>query len=237
MNDTYNLDDITNLISLLRSKDGCPWIRTQDYDSTKQYILEEVYEVLEAVDLKDRIKLREELGDVLFEILLYCQFGKEDKAFTIDDVIQGIGEKIKTRYTHIFGSDKALTAEEVERKWNINKNKRRKIVDLSIDLDSLPKELPALIRAEKVQQKVLRSGKSKIDTKRSIDLVTQKIIDFDKEYMKYDRGKLEEKIGDILFEIVTLSLSLEVQGEFALTKSINNYIAEKDYRLGEARNE
>lgn len=237
MDNEYSLENITNLVSLLRSKDGCPWIRTQNYDSTKQYLLEEVYEVLESVDIKNTKKLCEELGDVLFEILLYCQFAKEDKAFTIDDVIQGIGEKIKTRYTHIFGDDKATTAEEVERKWNMNKNKRRKITDLSVDLNSVPKKLPALIRAEKVQQKVLRSGKNKINTKRSLYSAVQKITDLDKEYLNYDREKLEEKIGDILFEIVTLSLSLKIQGEFALTKSINNYIASKDYTLGEERNE
>lgn len=237
MEEKYKLYDLINLVELLRSKEGCPWIKTQDYISTKQYLMEEMYEVLEAVDLNDNKKLCEELGDVLFEILLYCQFAKEDQAFNFDHVVQCICEKIKTRYTHIFGDEKASDPEEVEKKWNANKNKRRGILNPAKDLSSVPKELPALLRASKVQKKMLRYVDYKVDSKEEINSVIDKIKDLNTNSKNLDRDELEKEIGEIYFNMVKLSSSLNIEGEFALTGCINKFINSNNYELGEYKNE
>ena len=212
----------------LRGPDGCPWDRQQDRNSLKPMLVEETYEVLEAIDNNDPDGLAEELGDLLLHVVFQAQLGKEDGAFDIDAVIDGICDKLVRRHPHVFGTETASTPEEVIKNWEAIKaqEKTRKLKDRTPEqrslLEGIPTRLPALHEAHQISSKAARVGFEWPD----IEGVFGKLKEETHELREAMTGpensrqsRVEDEIGDILFVIVNLARFLKIDSESALKRA------------------
>ncbi|NJD01060.1 MAG: nucleoside triphosphate pyrophosphohydrolase [Ruminiclostridium sp.] len=222
--DKYDLKDLLDIMTLLRSADGCPWDREQTHDSLKRYMIEETYEVLEQIDKKDSGKLCDELGDLLLQVVFHAQLSKENGEFDMDDVITGICRKLISRHTHVFGEAKADTSEKVLENWEEIKKKEKGIESHTGVLKDVPSNLPALMRSFKVQQKAARVGFDwdKIDD--VIAKVDEEIQELKDVYKSNNMERITDEMGDALFALVNLSRFLKIQPELALTGTTNKFI-------------
>jgi len=217
MNDLYKLVEV---MRRLRSVNGCPWDREQTHQSLKPYLLEETYEVLNALDSGDDEHFKEELGDLLLQIVFHTQLAAEEGRFTIDDVAQSIVDKLVRRHPHVFGDVKVGNSEEVLQNWEkIKKGEGKKSV-----LDGVPEHLPALLKARRVQEKAKRVG---FDWD-SVDGAFEKLVEEMRELKEVvslgKAGGAEEEFGDILFSIVNISRFLGIDAEDSLRKTINKFM-------------
>ena len=212
----------------LRGPDGCPWDRQQDRNSLKPMLVEETYEVLEAIDNNDPDGLAEELGDLLLHVVFQAQLGKEDGSFDIDAVIDGICDKLVRRHPHVFGTETASTPEEVIKNWEAIKaqEKTRKLKDRTPEqrslLEGIPTRLPALHEAHQISSKAARVGFEWPD----IEGVFGKLKEETHELREAMTGpensrqsRVEDEIGDILFVIVNLARFLKIDSESALKRA------------------
>jgi MazG family protein len=188
------------IMDRLRGEDGCPWDREQSYESLRGYLLEECYEVAEAIDEDSRDGLCEELGDLLFQIVFLARLAKEERAFTVEDVVAGIAEKMVRRHPHIFGDGTADTALEVLRNWEeIKREEKREAggeeADRSV-LDGIPGALPALLRAQRLGAKAARVGFDWDEESEILDKVREEIDELRDAFEKRDRDAIREEIGD-----------------------------------------
>lgn len=224
----YNFNDFLKIMKKLISKDGCPWDKVQTHESLKKYMIEECYEVLDAVDNNDDKNLCEELGDVLLQVVFHAQIAENRGAFNINDVINNVSEKMINRHPHIFSDACADTPEEVLDNWESIKKREKGYNSKTDILKSVPKSLPALIRAEKVQKK---ASMSKFDFD-SLDSAFEKLYEETEELKavinKSDSKKMEE-FGDLLFSAVNISRFLKLNPEFALTNAIEKFINRFEY--------
>jgi len=216
-------------MSLLRSEKGCPWDREQTHESLKKYLLEETYEVLEAIDLKDKDKLCEELGDVLLQVVFHSQIAQEEGQFNIDDVITGICRKIILRHTHVFGRDTAYTPDEVVHNWETIKKKEKGITTQTEVLKEIPQNLPALIRSWKVQQKAAQVGFDWDDIEDVFNKVYEEIQELKDVYNSKNVERINDEVGDVFFALVNLARFLQVQPELALTHTVQKFIERFEY--------
>ncbi len=199
----------------LRSPEGCPWDRKQTHESLLPYLLEETYEVVDAVKKGDDEELKEELGDLLLQVVFHSQIAKERGAFDIKDVVDAIAKKLIHRHPHVFGGREDIkTAEDVSREWERLKEKEGKRKE-SI-LDGIPESMPALERAYKLQKRAAKVG---FDWE-NFDGIKKKLIEelseIEAELKRGDREKLEEEVGDLLFMAVNLARFLGIHPEIAL---------------------
>ncbi|MDA3845438.1 MAG: nucleoside triphosphate pyrophosphohydrolase [Vallitaleaceae bacterium] len=153
---TYTFDDLVEVINILRGDGGCPWDREQTHDSLKMDTIEEAYEVLDAINNKDDANLKEELGDLLLHVVFHAQIATDEGKYNIDDVACGIVTKLIRRHPHVFGVDPAKTSDEVLVNWEVIKSEEKQNPALSVEMTHIPKALPALIRARKVQKKAAK---------------------------------------------------------------------------------
>lgn len=213
--------DLVELMRKLRDKDGCPWDREQTHESLKPYLVEETYEVIDAIDSKDAVRLKEELGDLLFQVLFHSQIAREEGEFDIADVIRACLEKMTSRHPHVFGEERLKTAEEVIKVWHQIKVAEGKEASV---LGSLPRHLPALQKAQKVQKKASRVG---FDWERVEDVIAkiEEELGEVKEAMAQGRQEeVEEEVGDLLFAAANLSRFLKINPEEALHKTIEKFV-------------
>lgn len=228
MKEKYNFEDLLNIIKVLRSENGCPWDKVQTHETLKEAMLEEAYEVVEAIDKKDTKNLCEELGDVLLQIVFHSQIEKENKQFDITDVVDGISKKMIHRHPHIFADAKAENEQEVLQNWEEIKKKEKAFQTQTEVLKAVPDALPALIKASKVQKK---ASDLKFDFETVFDAL-QKVKEEIKELemeLNEENGNIEEEFGDILFSMVNISRFLKINPEFALTKSMKKFINRFEY--------
>jgi len=202
-----------------RLRKECPWDREQTHQSIRHSLIEETYEVIEAIDQNDFPELKRELGDLLLHIVLHAVMAEEQHSFTLDDVIDSISEKMIRRHPHIFSSTMVEDSQEVKRNWeNIKLSEGRTSV-----IDGVPKEMPALLRALRIQEKASKVG---FDWKKKRD-VWKKVEEEIKELSHAERSKneahIEEEFGDLLFALVNYSRFIGVIPEFALHKSIKKF--------------
>jgi MazG family protein len=156
--EVYSYEDLLEIMKILRSPQGCPWDREQDHESLKKYIIEETYEVIEAIDLKNPEKLCEELGDVLLQVVFHSRIAEENGQFSMNDVIQTVSEKMVHRHKHVFGLEQAETADDVIDLWEKIKKEEKGYKNHTSVLDGVPSVLPALMRSYKIQQKAAKVG-------------------------------------------------------------------------------
>jgi tetrapyrrole methylase family protein/MazG family protein len=192
--DIKRFDSLVEIVAYLRSPQGCPWDRKQTHASLREHLLEETYEVLEALDEANLKKLRSELGDLLMQIIFHAQMGKEAGEFGIEDVIEGINRKLISRHPHVFGSRQVKDAEEVLVHWEELKKKERQ--EKGSMLDGVPKAMPALAYSQSVQDRVARVGFDWPSDEGVLDKLVEEITEFKQSETKLKR---DEEFGDILF--------------------------------------
>lgn len=220
----YNFKDLLNVMDRLRSENGCPWDREQNHNTLKKYLIEESYEVIDAIDKDDIEGLTEELGDVLLQVVFHSQIGKEFGEFDIRDVIHGITNKMISRHTHVFGKDVCQTSDEVLSTWEKNKKKEKNIESYTEDLKSIPRSLPALIRSYKLQEKAASIGFDWEDVEGPISKVHEELNEFLEVYKSEKYDKIIEEMGDLLFSIVNVCKFMKIDPEVALTGTIDKFI-------------
>lgn len=211
------------IISTLRGENGCPWDKEQTHQTLRQAMLEEAYETVDAIDNNDVKNLCEELGDVLLQVVLHSQIAKESQEFTINDVIDGICRKMIFRHPHIFGDESAESPDDVLQNWDKLKSVEKGFSTQSDVLKAVPKALPAMTRAWKVQKKAADVNFDFKKIEEVLDKVDEEMLEF-KEELFDKKDNIEEEFGDILFSLVNLSRKLKINPEKALTKSTEKFI-------------
>ena len=218
---------LINIMKELRDKEhGCPWDLEQTPDTLKKYILEEAYEVIEAIEDNDKEELKKELGDLLLQIVFQSQIAEENKDFNFEDVAQSISEKLERRHPHIFGEKNKLTPDEVKNNWELikkDKEGKKRI------LDGVPKTYNALLRSLRIQDKVASVGfewNSSVDI---IEKIKEEMNELEEGIINNDIVNIEEEIGDVLFVMVNLAKRLNVNPEDALQKANNKFIGRFNY--------
>lgn len=217
-----NFDELVKIVAKLRSPEGCPWDREQDRDSLKPYFIEEFYEVIDAIEENDEEGIREELGDLLFQIVLQSQLSKEEGSFDINDVVEGISLKMVRRHPHVFGDKDLKTPEDVSGWWE--EHKRREGKNRRSIMDGIPKTLPSLLRAGEIQLKASKAG---FDWERIEDVykkLEEEIGEFRDALQKKDHKEIEDELGDIIFVLVRIANFVNVNAEDALRKTIRKFI-------------
>ena len=225
----YGFEDLVEIMKTLRSPNGCPWDREQDHESLKKYLIEETYEVIEAIDLKSPGKLCEELGDVLLQVVFHAAIAEENGRFTIYDVIDGISRKMVHRHEHVFGKAHAETSDDVLELWDKIKKQEKGAKSQTEIMKDVPVVLPALMRSYKVQEKAAKVGFDWDDIEDAWKKVYEEMEELYEVYKSGDLEKTEEELGDLLFAVVNVSRFLKIQPELALTKTINKFIKRFEY--------
>ncbi len=225
-----NLDRLVEIMAILRSDKGCPWDKEQTHQSLKPYAIEETYEVLEAIDSGKVDKLKEELGDLLLQVVFHAQLATEEKKFTIDDVIDAISDKLIRRHPHVFGETKVAGVAGVLENWEKIK-KTEKLNERKSAIDGVPKDLPALMKAEKIQNKAAKVGFDWGNLEGPLNKAKEEFGEFEevlqvaklpaKDTPEWDR--LEDEFGDILFSLVNVSRFLNINPELALRRTIDKF--------------
>ena len=217
---SYTMNDLLSIMKRLRADDGCAWDRAQTHQSIKRSMIEEVYEAIEALDNNDDKMFANELGDVLLQVVFHARIAEERGAFDFNDVVNEICTKLIERHTHVFGNDKAGNETEALDAWEKNKKKEKGLKSYSDALIDVPKNFPALIRAEKVQKKAKSAG---FDWD-SIDGAFAKVYEELDELKSASQETISEEFGDLLFSVVNVGRFLKVDSEISLTDATNMFI-------------
>ena len=226
--------ELVKLMARLRGPGGCPWDRKQTFDSIKPYTLEETYEVLDAIDARDWPGLREELGDFLLQAVFYGEMADEQGLFTIADSLQAINQKLVRRHPHIFGEATAETPEDVKQRWDeIKKQEKAGRIQASV-LDSVPRNLPALMEAEKISLKAAGVGFEWPTIDGVIEKLQEEAAELAEARESGSAEQIEHEIGDLLFTVVNLARFLKVDPEQALRKTNARFRKRFAYVEGEA---
>ncbi|MBR5880927.1 MAG: nucleoside triphosphate pyrophosphohydrolase [Clostridia bacterium] len=217
---TYTFDDLVSVVVVLRSENGCPWDREQDHRSIRNDFIEETYEVIEAIDTSDPVLLREELGDVLLQVVFHARIEEEEGRFTIDDVANDICKKLIHRHPHVFGDVSADNSAQVLQNWEAIKSDEKQRVTVTDKLKAIPPMYPALLRAQKVGKKAACFDFA--DAEDAKNKVLEEVV----EVMEVadDPVEAEKEIGDLLLAVTSLARKLGVNAEEALFHATNRFI-------------
>lgn len=225
MNNKKDFNDLLDIIEILRGENGCPWDREQTHESLKKSLVEESYEVIDAIDQADDDSLIEELGDVLLQVVFHASIGKEDGYFDINDVIGAICDKMISRHPHVFKRSSELnSSEEVLVKWDDLKKKEKGYNTITEEMNGITKGLPALLRAHKVQEKAKKVGFDFEDISFAINKVKEELKEVIDVYNTENVEKITEEVGDLLFSCVNVARFLKVDEEVALNYTIDKFI-------------
>ncbi len=224
-------DELVSVMARLRAPGGCPWDREQTYSSLSQYLLEEAYETFDAIheadESGDTANLREELGDLLLQVVFHSTIGTEKGDFTIDDVAEGVTRKLILRHPHVFGDEKLERAKDVLDNWDKLKADERKAsgkVEKASEsiLEEVPLHFPGLLEALKLTKKAAMVGFDWENIEQILEKVQEEISEL-KEAAGGDHAHIEEEIGDILFAVVNLARRLDVEPETAIKKTTRKF--------------
>ncbi len=220
------LDRLVGLMRRLLADDGCPWDREQDFSSLRRYTLEEACEVIDAIDSGDRGALKEELGDLMLQIVFQAELARRERTFAIDDVIEAIVSKLVRRHPHVFGDLAAENKDEVLQNWEKIKAAEKGQRGL---LAGVPRSLPALMRAQRIGEKVARVGFDWEDAKGSRAKVAEELGELDHAIATRDAAAIEEELGDVLFALVNLARHVDVDAEGAMKRTIDKFVRRFDH--------
>lgn len=216
--------ELVEIITKLRSEDGCPWDRQQTHETLKPQLIEEAYEVVDTIDEGKDEKLEEELGDLLMQILLNAQIAQDDGRFNICGVIQKISDKLTRRHPHVFGDVQINDTHEIVENWEAIKSQEHANRDRTSLMDGIPLHLPELMKARKIQSKASRVGFDWDKAEDVLEKVEEEIEELKISISASEQDGIEEEIGDLLFSIVNLSRFLSVEPEDALRKTNAKFI-------------
>lgn len=233
MKDSYNIADLRYLMKRLRDpKTGCPWDIKQTYQTIASHSVEEVYEVVDAIERNNIEHLSEELGDLLFQIIFYSQLGEEEGQFDFDAVVSNITEKLLRRHPHVFpdGSldsirtdDQAASEKEIKRNWERIKQQERNERGERGILEDIPRALPALMRAAKLQKRAAGVGFDWTETVAVLEKLKEEITELETEIASANAQGIDDELGDVLFSCVNLARHLQVDPEKALARSNDKF--------------
>jgi tetrapyrrole methylase family protein/MazG family protein len=236
---------LVDLMAALRAVNGCPWDRKQTHESLKPYLLEEAYEVLETIDQGDKLKLREELGDVLLQVIFHSQIAAEAGIFTVEDVLETLATKLVRRHPHVFGdnnqTEHVSSSEQVLTQWeDIKRAEREATGNTQSALDGVPKTLPALLRAYQIQARASRVGFDWPQSQAGLEQILAKVAEEIGELREalapslartdaqsnpsHAGEEIESELGDLLFSLVNLARFLKANPEDALRRATNRFI-------------
>jgi tetrapyrrole methylase family protein/MazG family protein len=238
LKERYAVDELLAIMAFLRSDEGCPWDRVQTHESIKGNLIEEAYEAVDAIRQKDNAKLCEELGDVMMQVVFHAQMAKEAGNFTFDDVVSGICRKLISRHSHLFGDDVATTPHDVLDTWEKNKREEKGHDSIIQELQDVPISFPALMRSFKLQKRAARIGfdwptidgaREKIveETDELFDEVNKAMRDVGSEgdlSKTFERERIFNEGGDLLFAVVNVLRMLEIDPESALNATSEKFI-------------
>jgi tetrapyrrole methylase family protein/MazG family protein len=216
-------EELVRLMARLRAPGGCPWDREQTHASIKPYLIEEAYEVIEAIDAGDPVELKKELGDLLLQVVFHAQMAHEADRFDIVEVAQAICDKLVHRHPHVFGDVEVKDAAEVLHNWSRLKAKERLASDDRSAIAGVPRGMPALLRAARLGEKAGRVGfdwKSAADV---LDKVREETAELEAAMLDGDRGAIEAELGDLLFALASLARHSDVEPETALAKAADRF--------------
>ncbi len=232
MSKKYKFEDLLEIMEKLRSENGCPWDREQTHESIKRSIMEEGYELIEAIDGGNPEKMADESGDLLLQVVFHAQIGKEAGEYDIDDVTDAICRKLIHRHPHVFGEKNIETANEVVDTWDAIKRNDREQKTVTEELKGISKYLPALTRAEKIQGKASKTGYFFNDVKNVADSSANKLRMIDENT---DKIVAEKYLGQVLFDIVTVAKNAGIDAEVALSRRISDFISEYEKYESESK--
>ena len=236
---TYGIDDLRRIMARLRDPDrGCPWDLKQDFGTIASFTLEETYELIDAIESEQFDQVKDELGDVLFQIIFYAQLGVEQGLFDFDSIVDGIAKKLLRRHPHVFTdsdiesqSNTDISIAEVKDNWERIKKEERQARDRPHMLDDIPRALPALPRAQKLQKRVSRIGFDWATAAGVLDKVQEEISELEAALVEGEAEDIESEMGDLLFSAVNLSRHLGVDAETALRRATHRF--EQRFRMME----
>lgn len=221
--DRYNVDDLRLVVKVLRSENGCPWDKVQTHETLKKDFLEEVYEVIEAIDVNSVPMLREELGDVLLQVVFHADIEEDAGTFNLDDVADEVCKKLIERHPHVFGELSLETPEEVLKSWDSIK-KEKKQQSFTDTLNAVPKVFPALMRAQKLGKRASRAGMDFTDANGAFESLRSEVSEAEAAIISGDTQAIAEELGDILFSCVNVARLSGLDAEELLTASSNKFI-------------
>lgn len=222
----YTTQDLLELMKILRSPQGCPWDREQTHQSIRSNLLEETCEAVEALDTDNRAALCEELGDVLLQVVFHAQIDEDAGGFSFDDVVTALCRKLIVRHPHVFGDQTAANADEVLNTWNaVKRATEGEGVTQSTLLKHLPRTLPSLMRAEKVQSRARRVGFDWPDVTGAWQALESETAELSEAMKQNDAAHMEEELGDLLFSAVNVSRFLHIDADRALSRATDKFIA------------
>ena len=218
-------DALVRIMERLRADNGCPWDREQTRETLKPFLIEEAYEVVEAIDEGDPKHLMEELGDLLFQVVFHAQVAAERREFTIGQVLAETADKMVRRHPHVFGDGTASTTREVLEQWEELKREERNAVAAlpSSALDGVPRELPGLLRAQRLQDKASRVGFDWPEISGAMAKVEEELGELKEAIGSAVPEAVEEELGDVLFSLVNLARFLNLSAEDALRRSVARF--------------
>ena len=220
----FDFDDLVEILRLLRAPDGCPWDRAQTHESIRKNMIEEAYELVDAIDSKDDNKIVEETGDVLMQGVFHSVLGEERGAFTVDDVLSAVCEKLIFRHSHIFGKDKATDEASALSVWDKNKLKEKGQTTGSQSVCDVPKNLPAAMRAQKVAKRAAKFGYDFKDVSQAAEKVTEELGELLAALREKNEAHIAEETGDLLFSAVNVGRLAGADCEEALSESTKKFI-------------
>lgn len=225
----YNVNNLRRLVKTLRGPEGCPWDKKQTHSSIRQHVIEEAYEVADAIDNEDVDNLTEELGDLLFQVVFHAELGSEEGYFNFNDIVTKLCEKMYFRHPHVFGSIKADNENEALERWETSKLKEKNLSTYTDNLRNVPKALSPLSRSYKIQKRAAEVGFDWDNSKDVLLKIKEELLEFIEEYNNNNIQNMEEEFGDLLFAIVNLARFEKINPDVALNGAINKFIKRFEY--------
>lgn len=216
-----SFNDLVSLSQHLRGPEGCPWDREQTLDTLRPYIIEEAYEVVQAIESRDNDELIEELGDLFYEVLFASQIAEDSGEFGIEDVIDRLHKKLVSRHPHVFGEEKAANAEEAVKRWHAQKLKEK---SRKRRLLHIPRTMPSLLRAQRVGEKASQVGFDWKSADEVFAKVREELTELEEEMKREDGSGIEKEWGDLVFSLVNLGRHLKLDAEGTAHKAIDGFI-------------
>ncbi len=215
---------LVELMARLRGPDGCPWDRKQTPQSLRPFLIEECFEVVDALEEGSPDKVREELGDLLFQIVFHARIAEEEGRFTMREIVETIIEKMTRRHPHVFGTERLSTDKEVLANWEEIKKKEKGYEERRSILEGVPRNLPSLLRAHRIQERAARVGFDWNHLNEVLPKLDEELVEFKDSLREENAGKVEEELGDLFFTLVNISRFLGVDPEAALRKTISKFV-------------